>query len=187
MQTIIVLAMHGAPPNDFPQREIAEWFGLHARLEHAAGAERTALERRHAELDAKMREWPRTAQNDPFYTGSQELTAHLSHATGREVILGFNEFCAPSLDDALDQAIAQEAEQVLVITPMMTRGGEHAEADIPAAIQRARERHPKTPIVYAWPFEASKVAQFLAVQVAQLSRDHASKIEGATCPNPSSL
>jgi sirohydrochlorin cobaltochelatase len=187
MQTIIVLAMHGAPPNDFPHHEMAELLGLHARLEHAAEAERAALERRHAELDAKMREWPRTAQNDLFYIGSQELTAHLSRAMGREVILGFNEFCAPSLDDALDQAVAQEAEQVIVITPMMTRGGEHAEADIPAAIQRARERHPKTPIVYAWPFETSKVAQFLAAQVARLPLDHDSRIEGAACPNPSSF
>jgi len=52
---MIVLAMHGAPPNDFPQHEMAELFGLHARLEHMAGPERAALERRHAELDVKMR------------------------------------------------------------------------------------------------------------------------------------
>jgi len=169
MKTIIVLAMHGAPPSDFPQQEISELFGLHARLERAAGAERSALERRCAELDAKMREWPRSAQNDPFYAGSQELAAQLNRATGHEVILGFNEFCAPSLDDALDQAIAREAGQVIVITPMVTRGGEHSEADIPAAIQRAQGRHPKTPIVYAWPFEASEVAQFLAAQVARLT------------------
>ncbi len=59
MTTVIVLAMHGAPPNDFPERETAELFGLHARLEHAHEPERAALEHRHAELDAKMRAWPR--------------------------------------------------------------------------------------------------------------------------------
>ena len=47
MSSIVILAMHGAPPNDFPAREMAEFFALHGRLEHAAGPERELLERRH--------------------------------------------------------------------------------------------------------------------------------------------
>ena len=166
MSQVIVLAMHGAPPRDFPEREMAEFMGLHARLEHASGPERAALDRRYAELDARMRAWPRTPHNDPFYVGTQELAGHLRRATGLEVIAGFNEFCAPSLDEALDRA-AQNAETVVVVTPMMTRGGEHSEVDIPAAIERARERHPRLAIRYAWPFETGAVAQFLAAQIAR--------------------
>jgi len=165
MKIVTVLAMHGMPPNDFPQPEIAELFGLHVRLEHAVGPKRASLERRYAALDASVRAWPRTAQNDPFYAGSQELGEQLSRATGREVLVGFNEFCAPSLDEALDQAIARGAERVIVITPMMTRGGEHSEVDIPAAIRRVQERNPGIPILYVWPFEASEVATFLAAQI----------------------
>ena len=165
MKTIIVLAMHGAPPNDFPQRETAGLFGLHARLEHARGPERAALERRHVELEANMRAWPRTAQNDPFQAGSLELADQLRRATGLEVIVGFNEFCAPDLDEAFDQAAAQGAESIIVITPMMTRGGEHSEVDIPAAIRRAKERHPQIPMLYVWPFDAAEVARFLAAQM----------------------
>ncbi|MGD0329514.1 MAG: CbiX/SirB N-terminal domain-containing protein [Nitrososphaeria archaeon] len=115
-----------------------------------------------------MRAWPRTAQNDPFYVGSQELAAHLSEATGCEVILGFNEFCAPSLDDALSRAVARGAEKVIVVTPMMTRGGEHAEVDIPAAVKTAQAQHPEIPITYAWPFRVSEVASFLAAQITGL-------------------
>jgi hypothetical protein len=33
------------------------------------------LERYHTKLDAKIRTWPQTAENDPFYTASQELAA----------------------------------------------------------------------------------------------------------------
>jgi sirohydrochlorin cobaltochelatase len=168
MKAIIVLVMHGVPPNNFPKREMAELFSLNARMGGAAGVERVALERRRLELDAKMRAWPRTAQNDPFYAGSQELGAHLSEATECEVIVGFNEFCAPSLDDALSQAIARGAEKVIVVTPMMTRGGEHAEVDIPAAVKTAQTQHPKIPIIYAWPFRVSDVASFLAKQVEGL-------------------
>jgi sirohydrochlorin cobaltochelatase len=168
MKAIIVLVMHGVPPNNFPKREMAELFSLNARVGGVAGVERVALERRRLELDAKMRAWPRTAQNDPFYAGSQELGAHLSEVTGCEVILGFNEFCAPSLDDALSQAIARGAEKVIVVTPMMTRGGEHAEVDIPAAVKTAQAQHPETPIIYAWPFRVSEVASFLAKQIEAL-------------------
>jgi sirohydrochlorin cobaltochelatase len=164
---IIVLAAHGAPPNDFPGREIAELFGLHGRLEHAPEGQRAALQRRYVELDAKVRAWPRTPENDPFWAASLDLAEHLSRAAECEVIAGFNEFCAPSLDEALDQAVVRGAERVTVVTPMMTRGGEHAEADIPAAIRRVQERHPGVSFVYVWPFRVSEVAHFLAAQIAQ--------------------
>ncbi len=168
MRRVIVLAMHGVPPSDFPPHEIAEFFSLHGRLEHGGGPDGEALRRRRDELDAKIRNWPRTPQNDPFHAGSQELAEHLRRVTGQTVIVGFNEFCAPDLDTALDQAAGLAPDQVVVITPMMTRGGGHSESDIPSAVQRAREKHPGLRIDYAWPFEAGEVARFLADQIARL-------------------
>lgn len=38
MKTQLVLAMHGAPPNDFPPHKMADMLSLHARLEHAGRA-----------------------------------------------------------------------------------------------------------------------------------------------------
>jgi sirohydrochlorin cobaltochelatase len=163
--TVIVLAMHGALPNDFPKHEIAEMFGVHMRLEQAAGPDRAALEQRHAHLESRMRAWPRTAQNDPFYAGSLELADHLNRATGLDVILGFNEFCAPSLDEALERAMQPPVRTVVVVTPMMTPGGEHSETDIPNAIKRAQHRHPSVEVAYAWPFAVDQVARFLASQI----------------------
>lgn len=166
---IIVLAMHGAPARDFPPADVAELMSLHGRLHSprlSGSEERAALEARHAELDARVRAWPRTAGNDPFWAASLELGEHLARAAGRPVIVGFNEFCAPSLDEALDQAVAQGAVHVQVVTPMMTRGGEHAELDIPASLEAARARHPGVSFVYTWPFPVSEVARFLAEQMA---------------------
>ena len=80
--TKVVLAMHGAPPNDFPPQEMAEMLGRHARLEHAAGPGREALEARYAPRGAKMCAGPHTAQNDPFHAASQELAAQLAAAAG---------------------------------------------------------------------------------------------------------
>ena len=165
MKTIVVLAMHGAPPGDFPRAESGEYFGLLSRLKHSSGPDRAAMERRFAELDVKMRAWPRTAQNDPYFAAAQSLSAALGPATGSEIEVGFNEFCNPTLDEALDRAMAADPDRVVVATPMMTRGGNHSEEDIPHAIDRARERHPVVPVVYAWPFEVADIASFLASQI----------------------
>ena len=167
MKAVIVLAMHGGLPNDFPKQELAEYFNLHSRLAHAVGAENTAVRRRFDELETRIRHWPRTPKNDPYFFGSQELAVALRRASGRKVILGFNEFCAPSLDEALDQAAGQKAEKIIVATPMMTRGGEHAEIDIPAAIRRAEESHPGAKYIYAWPLPVREIAEFLSAQLGK--------------------
>ena len=168
MKSVIVLAMHGSPPKGVSPRQVIELIGLHEGLEHAPALVRRLLEPRHRKLDAKMRAYPRTLQNDPFWAGSQELAEQLRAATGLEVIVGFNEFCAPTLDEALDQAAAQ-AGKIIVATPMMTRGGEHSEAEIPETVRRAQARHPNVEFKYAWPLDVTAIAQWLAGQITRLS------------------
>lgn len=163
---VIILAMHGAPPNDFPTNETIELFNLHARLEHAQERDSLALRERYDQLDAKMRAWKRTPKNDPFYAGSLEMADRLREVTQQKVILGFNEFCAPSLDEAFEQAMESSPVKIIVVTPMMTRGGEHSEVDIPAMIKRAEARYPSVAIDYIWPFDPAQVARFLAAQIA---------------------
>ena len=89
-----------------------------------------------------MRAWPRTPANDPFWAASLNLAHHLAEVTGSEVLVGFNEFCGPDIEEAIAQAANRRPNRLVVATPMLTRGGEHAERDIPAAIGRARVRRP---------------------------------------------
>jgi CbiX len=179
--------MHGAPPLDFPKGELAELMGSHhydapGDHDHSdhnhstveskprdAARDQQLRRQRLARLAAKMRSWPRTAENDPFYAGSQELADHLAAVSGCDVVVGFNEFCDPTVPAALDQAIAHGAEKIVVITPMMTKGGEHSELDISSAVRSAQKRHPTVQLVYAWPFEVEVVAQFLASQVQRFA------------------
>jgi len=168
METVIVLAMHGAPPADFPPRDQAEYFGLHHELDRAGAGDRARLLPRFEELDLRMRSWPRTPANDPFWAASVELGAALEQVAGARVLVGFNQFCAPSLDQALDQAAALGPAKVRVATSMLTRGGEHAERDIPAAIARAAERYPSVRFEYAWPYRVADVAEFLAARIGGL-------------------
>jgi sirohydrochlorin cobaltochelatase len=158
--------MHGVPPNDFPRSETGELFRLHSQISHAQGPEREAMIERHDWLEAKMRNWPRTAENDPFYVGSHELAERLAAQTGCDVIVGFNEFCGPSVEEAIGQAVERGAQRVITTTPMMTRGGEHSERDIASSVARAQEQYPHISMVYAWPFDVDAVAAFLAGHIA---------------------
>jgi len=161
----IVLAMHGATPNDLTEAERVAYFRLRAQLHASTLDNQAAVQREHDALDAKIRNWPRTRENDPFHAGSQDLADALRRAVECPVIVGFNEFCAPDLDMALDQAAHLPHPMILVVTPMMTVGGGHAGGDLPAAIQRAQARYPDRQIRYAWPFPTTEIARFLAEQI----------------------
>jgi sirohydrochlorin cobaltochelatase len=52
-----------------------------------------------------------------------------------------------------------------MVTPMLTRGGEHAEVDLPLALRRAEERHPGVKYVFVWPLPVNKIAEFLSQQL----------------------
>jgi sirohydrochlorin cobaltochelatase len=177
--TLIVLAMHGVPPSDFPKQELAEYFRYHAAMEAAhhsspAGNSQTVQSlsglsaeelARYQTLNGRLRAWPRDESNDPFIQSPLRIANTLKKETGMDVIVGFNQFCAPSLEDAFDEAAQANPRRILVITAMMTAGGLHGEIEIPAAIRAAAENYPEIEFIYAWPFGHRVVAGFLAAQV----------------------
>jgi sirohydrochlorin cobaltochelatase len=161
----IVVAMHGMPPNDFPPKELREFFTLQSTIGSADNSMADQARQRYHNLQEKMRSWPRNKENDPFHATSEELVSLLKEELGCPIRVGFNEFCAPTIDEAIASAAAGGPARILVVTPMMTRGGEHAEADIPAAIEHARGRFPNIHFTYCWPFDSRDIAHFLAKQV----------------------
>jgi len=165
MKIVIVLAMHGMPPSDFPQKETLDYFMLHSRLENMPEPPPPAIQQQYEELDRKMRNWPRTQENDPYSFASVEIAEALTSQTGYPVSVGYNEFCAPSLDEAFAAAMIMNPEKIIVITPMMTRGGEHSEKDIPEAIERAKKKKPNIAFSYVWPFDMKEIASFLVEQL----------------------
>ncbi|MDP3980844.1 MAG: CbiX/SirB N-terminal domain-containing protein [Chlamydiota bacterium] len=169
MKTVVVLVMHGMVPKDFPKEDKLEWLGLHGKMLRQGPLD-DIEQKRHDELETKMREWPRTSANDPFHTASQELAGHLEGISTYPVYLGFNEFCAPSMEQALDEAVANQPKTVIVITPMLTPGGNHSEKDIPDAIALYRDKHPEIDFIYAWPYDMAHVGSFLSEQITHILR-----------------
>ena len=162
----VVLIGHGSPATDCPPQLVGELMSLEW---HGHGDGRGAAhEARAAELDARIRNWPRTARNDPYKAGLEQLAAAIQLLLPAELLaIGYNEFCRPTIAEAIGGVIAQGAARVLVIPSMLTPGGVHSEVDIPRTLEEVRRVYPEVPIEYLWPFDLQHVAALLAAHVRQ--------------------
>lgn len=153
--TALVLAMHGTPPIDLPNLIMMEFMMAKAGMGERA---------KYLKIEKKIRDWPRT-DKDAYWVGAQKMGDVMGKMTGSKVIVGFNEFCAPSLAEAFDEAIGGKAQKVLVLSPMWEPDNPHSDSDVPIAIRRAQKKFPKVAFVYAWPFSYDKTVPFLRDQL----------------------
>jgi len=158
----VVLVGHGGIAKDCPAELVSKFKRLEAQR-RAAGTSPSAEER---ELDATIRQWPRTAATDPYRAGLEAVGAALRPLLdGALFALAYNEFCAPSVEESIEGRIRQGATRITVATTMFTPGGAHSEIEIPEILHGVRARHPEVSIQYAWPFDTSTIAQILNEQV----------------------
>lgn len=158
----VVLVGHGGIAKDCPAELVSKLKRLEAQR-RAAGTIPSAEEQ---ELDATIRRWPRTAATDPYRAGLEAVGAALRPLlNGALFALAYNEFCTPSVAEAIEDLIRQGATHITVVTTMFTPGGAHSEIEIPEILHGLRARHPEIAIQYAWPFDASTIAQILNEQV----------------------
>lgn len=162
----VVLIGHGGVPSDAPKASVGEL----KRLESERQARReTVMSPREAELDKLVREWPRTPETDPYKFGVEEIARALAPKLGgRRLVVAYNEFCAPSVEDAIDELVKQGVTRISLISTMFTRGGIHAECEIPGIVLETRKKHPGLEIDYAWPYDADFIASFLASQLGRV-------------------
>ena len=164
----VILVGHGGVPTDYPRDLLTRLKTLEARRRATGGdpsPEETAL-------DQQLRRWPRTPANDPYRVGLEALAAHLHpHLDGVLFALAYNEFCTPTVSEAVEALIAQRARAITVIPTMLTPGGSHSELEIPADLEALRLRHPGVTLRYAWPFDLGRIAAMLAEQVERFEAD----------------
>lgn len=162
----VILVGHGGIPKGCPQELITKLKRLEAQR-RAAKLPPTAEE---LELDAEIRQWPRTAETDPYQAGLERVAARLqAQLDGVLFGIAFNEFCAPTLEESVEALIEQGATHITVTTTMFTPGGSHSEIEIPEILDHLRPQHPGVEIRYAWPFDLELVANTLAEQVKRFS------------------
>jgi sirohydrochlorin cobaltochelatase len=165
MKEAVILVGHGATATDTPRELVTELKQLEGRR-RAQGISK--MGDREAELDRQVRRWPRTEKNDPYKIGIERLAERLRpRLSGRELVVAYNEFCAPSLEETIESFVLKGTQRILIAPTMFTPGGVHSEVEIPEIIQQAGERYPGVAIDYAWPFDLDAVAAFLAEHVGR--------------------
>jgi sirohydrochlorin cobaltochelatase len=162
----VVLVGHGGIAKDCPAELVSKFKRLEAQR-RAAGTPPSAEER---ELDATIRQWPRTAATDPYRAGLEAVGAALRPLLdGALFALAYNEFCAPTVEESIEGLIRQGATRITVATTMFTPGGAHSEVEIPETLARLRPKHPGLELQYAWPFNVHLIAETLLQQVKRFS------------------
>jgi len=158
--TAVMLVGHGAAARDMPRSVLGELRSLAARRREDGVGEPSVRER---ELERTVRGWPRTPETDPYKAGLERVAVALgSRIAPIPVVAAYNELCSPSLDEALVDLREGGFGRVLVMTTMLTPGGNHAEVDVPTWVAAARARNPKLEIEYVWPVDVDLFAEFLA-------------------------
>jgi sirohydrochlorin cobaltochelatase len=162
----VVLVGHGGIPKDCPQELVAKF----KRLEAQRRAAKLPPSQEELELDRTIRRWPRSDATDPYRSGLEAVAAELRPLLdGILLAVAYNEFCAPTLEEAVENLVRQGARQITVTTTMFTPGGSHSEIEIPEIIAQLRPRHPGIELRYAWPFDLQVIAETLLHQVRRFS------------------
>ena len=110
------------------------------------------------------------AGDRPLSIRTETLAAQLRANLGEVLFaLAYNEFCAPTLEESVEELIKKGATHITVTTTMFTPGGSHSEVEIPEILDHLRPQHPMVELRYAWPFDLILVANTLTEQVKRFS------------------
>ncbi|HWF59054.1 MAG TPA: CbiX/SirB N-terminal domain-containing protein [Nitrospira sp.] len=162
----VILVGHGGIPKGCPQELVTKL----KRLEAQRRTAQLPPSSEELELDAKIRQWPRTAETDPYQAGLEAVATRLrSQLKDALFAVAYNEFCAPTLEESVEALIKQGARHITVTTTMFTPGGSHSEVEIPEILDHLRPQYPSVVLRYAWPFDLELVANTLAEQIRRFA------------------
>ena len=163
----IILVGHGGLPSDCPQDIVAKL----KKLEMDRRRRGVPASDEEKELDRKVRSWPRSPESDPYKVGLEKIAGHLADKMPDcEVVAAYNEFCAPSIEEAADNLVESGAKSISLISSMFTPGGSHSDKEIPEEVDELRKKYPEVKFCYAWPFDLNSIAEFMAAHLKDFSK-----------------
>jgi sirohydrochlorin cobaltochelatase len=162
----VILVGHGGIPKGVPQELVTKLKRLEAQRRNA----KMPPSPEEVELDTKIRQWPRTPETDPYQSGLEAVAAQLRANLGEVLFaVAYNEFCAPTLEESVEELIKNGATHITLTTTMFTPGGSHSEIEIPEIFDHLRPQYPRVELRYTWPFDLQLVASTLTEQVKRFS------------------
>ncbi len=161
----VVLIGHGGLPSDCPEKLIQKFMTLHKNRKGGTAS------KQEAELEQIIRKWPRTPVTDPYQAGLESLASCLKPLLNDSILrTAYNEFCEPSIEDAVKEIVDEGFEDIILTTTMFTPGGSHSDKEIPEEVEKLRQQFPGIAINYAWPFDLKNVARLLATHINSFSK-----------------
>jgi sirohydrochlorin cobaltochelatase len=162
MNQAILLIGHGSPASDIPRDLLRE---LRKLEEDRKRENLPAMSQAEKELDERIRRWPRTEKTDPYQKGLETIGKALKNRLPDwEIALAYNEFCSPSIPEQVENLVNQNFKKIVFVTTMLTRGGIHAECEIPWEMKLSQDKYPDVHFTYAWPFNPDSVAELIALE-----------------------
>ena len=120
----VVLVGHGGIPSDCPP----EYISTFKRLETQRRARNLPPSDEELLVDKVIRDWPRTKETDPYQAGLEAVAKSLKPNLYRAHLeIAYNEFCAPTLQEAVETLINRGVSDITVISTIFTPGGSHSE------------------------------------------------------------
>ena len=158
----LILVGHGGLPSDIPSEMVEKFMRIHkGRIKSGSSITDQELE-----LDGTIRRWNRTEETDPYKFGLDSLASRMKLFLPEHIIqTAYNEFCFPTIEQAVGDLVEKEVSNISVVTTMITRGGSHSEIEIPEEIKALQLKNKETVIQYAWPFDINSFALFLSTHV----------------------
>ena len=158
-KSAVILVGHGGIPSDLPSGIVEKFMRLH-KTRVKAGGEASDQE---IELDNTIRRWARTPDSDPYKSGLENLATHMEKFLNDFIVkTAYNEFCYPTIEEAIGELAVDKVTRIILVTTMITRGGSHSEKEIPEELEVLREKFKDIDIQYAWPFDMDSFALFLS-------------------------
>jgi sirohydrochlorin cobaltochelatase len=154
----VILVGHGGLPADCPPDVVSKL----KRLEMDRRRRGVPASEEEMVLDRKVRDWPRTPESDPYKVGLEKLANNLANKMPDcKIVAAYNEFCAPSIEDAVDSLAASGVKSIYLVSSMFTPGGSHSEKEIPEDVGVLQKKYPDVNFQYAWPFDLNKIAELM--------------------------
>ena len=161
-KSAVILIGHGGLPKDIPSEVVEKFMRLHkSRVKTRGEASEQEIE-----LDNIIRRWNRTPETDPYKYGLENLASHMKKFLEEFIVkTAYNEFCYPTIEEAVEELVEEGASKIILVTTMITRGGSHSEREIPEELEVLRKKYKDIDIQYAWPFDMDTFAIFLSDHV----------------------
>ena len=161
-KTAVILIGHGGLPSDIPSELVEKFMRLH-KTRVKTGDEASDQE---IELDNAIRRWERSPESDPYKFGLEKLASLMEKFLDGFILkTAYNEFCYPTIEEAIEELVEEKVSKIILITTMITRGGSHSEREIPEELEVLRKKFSSIDIQYAWPFDMDTFALFLSTHV----------------------